>query len=307
MRSAPDYIQLYPTMRCNMDCGFCFNRHLPPVKDMAFADFKAMVEKLKLLGVRTIDIMGGEPTLHEDLLSLIRYSLQEGMNLNLSSNGTDRLQLAAIAAIMEKHPRVKVGVSINDRKTAQGLEEFIRRHRPTVKMVAGRRIDATLVKYILSMGPESFYLLYRDAVTPDQLAETAPFDEFWSYVRTAYEPGTVGVVSCSGFLPDLARYPELLKARCPAGTTKLGIMPDGSVYPCNLFFGQQEFLLGNIFTTPFEEIWGSPSLTFFRTFAGNTCPRTTCVLHTKCHGGCPAHSCALAGKRSAPEPRCMTD
>lgn len=304
MRNAPDYIQLYPTIRCNLDCSFCFNRSLPQVMDMAFADFKVMVEKLKTLGVRTIDIMGGEPTLHEDLLRLIKYSLQEGMQLNLSSNGTDRLQLAGI---MEKFPRVKVGVSINDRKTAQDLEEFVRKRRPIVKMVAGRRIDDTLVKYLLSMGPESFYLLYRDALTPDQLAETAPFDEFWSFVQTAYEPGKVGIVSCSGFLPEFARYPELLKARCPAGTTKLGIMPDGTVYPCNLFFGQEEFLLGNIFTTPFEEIWGHRALTFFRTFAGNSCPRTSCVLHTKCHGGCPAHSYALAGKRSAPEPRCMTE
>lgn len=303
MRSGPDYIQLYPTVRCNRDCSFCFNRSVPPAKDMPFADFKVLVEKLKALGVRTIDIMGGEPTLHEDLLRLIRYSLQEGMNLNLSSNGTDLLQLAGI---MEKYPRVKVGVSINDRKSAHDLEAFVRRHRPIVKMVASRRIDDALVKYLLSMGPESVYLLYRDAVTPDQIAETAPFDEFWNFVQTAYEPGKVGIVSCSGFLPDFARYPELLKARCPAGTTKLGIMPDGTVYPCNLFFGQEEFLLGNIFTMPFEDIWGHRSLTFFRTFAGNACPRTSCVLHTKCHGGCPAHSYALAGKRSAPEPRCMT-
>jgi radical SAM protein with 4Fe4S-binding SPASM domain len=304
MRSAPEYIQLYPTIRCNLSCSFCFNRSMPQLKDMAFPEFKRMVEKLKVIGVRTIDIMGGEPTLHEDLLRLIRYSLQEGMSLNLSSNGTDRLQLAGI---MEKFPRVRVGVSINDWKTAHDLEDFIRKHRPIVKMVAGRRIDDTLIKYLLSMRPEAFYLLYSDALTQDQLPDTVPFDEFWSFVQTGCDPGNVGIVSCSGFLPDFARFPELLKARCPAGTTKLGIMPDGSVYPCNLFFGQEEFLLGNIFTTPFEEIWGHRSLTFFRTFAGNKCPRTSCMLFTKCHGGCPAHSYSLAGKRSAPEPRCVAE
>jgi radical SAM protein with 4Fe4S-binding SPASM domain len=277
---------------------------MPQVEDTAFADFKRMVDTVKGIGIRTIDIMGGEPTLHADLFRFIKYSLQEGMNLNLSSNGTDRLQLARI---MEKFPRVKVGVSINDRKTARDLEDFIRKRRPIVKMVAGRRIDDTLIKYILSMKPEVFYLLYRDALMPDQLSETVPFDEFWSFVQTAYEPGRVGIVSCSGFLPEVARYPELLMARCPAGTTKLGIMPDGSVYPCNLFFGNEEFLLGNIFTAPFEEIWGHRSLTFFRAFIGNKCSRTSCVLFTKCHGGCPAHSYALAGKWSASEPRCVTE
>ena len=37
-------------------------------------------------------------------------------------------------------------------------------------------------------------------------------------------------------------------------------MPDGSVYPCNLFFGRKEFFLGNILHDPFEAIWRSQAL-----------------------------------------------
>lgn len=302
MRSAPDYIQLYPTIRCNLACTFCYNRTLPKVKDMPFADYKRMVDKLKPLGVRTVDIIGGEPTLHEELDRLLKYSLQENIAVNLSTNGTDRLQAAGI---MERYPRVKVGISVNDRKAAQELEELITRRKPIVKMVSGRRFDDSLVKYLLSFKPKKLYLLYRDAMTPEQLEDTVPFDDFWSFVQSAYDPERVGTVSCSGFLPDHKHYPELLQARCPAGTTKLGVMPDGSVYPCNLFFGFEEFRLGNIFTDPFEQIWQDPRLTFFRTFTGNKCPRRSCVLHTRCHGGCPAHSYAHTGKRSAPEPRCV--
>jgi radical SAM protein with 4Fe4S-binding SPASM domain len=172
-------------------------------------------------------------------------------------------------------------------------------------MVAGRRIDVSLVKQVLSLKPKRFFLLYRDALDPAQLAKTVPFDRFRTFVQGRFDPAQVGAVSCSGFLPDYEHYPELLKARCPAGTTKLGIMPDGSVYPCNLFSGRQEFLLGNIFSDPFEDIWRHSSLAFFRTFTGNACPRTVCVLHARCHGGCPAHSYIHTGKRSAPEPRCV--
>src|SRR5512137_1302 len=108
MRSAPDYIQFYPTIRCNLACTFCYNRTLPKVKDMAFQDFKRMLDKLKVIGVRTVDIIGGEPTLHQELDRMLKYSLQEGININLSSNGTDRLQLAGIS---EKYPRVSLGIS----------------------------------------------------------------------------------------------------------------------------------------------------------------------------------------------------
>lgn len=302
MRTAPDYIQFYPTVRCNKTCDFCFNRSLAPMQDMVFAEFRRLLEKLKEIGVRAIDIIGGEPTLHADLPLLIKTALLEGMEINLSSNGTGLIQLSGI---MTHHPRAAVGISVNDQKSARGLREFITRHRPIVKMVTGRHIDASLVTQILTLKPKQFFLLYRDALNAAQLAETIPFDQFWTFVQDRFDPAQVGTVFCSGFLPDYVHYPELLKARCPAGTTKLGIMPDGSVYPCNLFFGRQEFLLGNIFSDPFEDIWHNLSLAFFRTFTGNACPRTTCALHAKCHGGCPAHSYIQTGKRDSPEPRCV--
>jgi radical SAM protein with 4Fe4S-binding SPASM domain len=115
-----------------------------------------------------------------------------------------------------------------------------------------------------------------------------------------------GVVFCSGFIPDLDQYPQLRTTRCPGGTTKLAIFPDGSVYPCNLLFGRGEYRLGNILADPFDSIWHHPALMFFRTFSGNACPRTACELHNKCHGGCPAHSQAHGGKLSEPDPRCVT-
>jgi radical SAM protein with 4Fe4S-binding SPASM domain len=303
MRPAPDYIQFYPTVRCNLACSFCYNRSLTQAKDMSFPEFHRLVDKLNAIGVRTLDIIGGEPTMHAELPQLIKAALQEGLGINLSSNGTDLIQLATIR---QKHPGAKIGISVNDRKISLSVEDFIVKYRPIVKMVAGRVVDAVLVKRLLALKPKQFYLLYRDALNPEQLKDSVPFDQFWRYVQETYDPASVGTVSCSGFLPDYQHYPELLKARCPAGTTKLGIMPDGAVYPCNLFFGYDEFLLGNIFTDPFDQIWGHRHLTFFRTFSGNRCPRKDCELHHRCHGGCPAHSYAHTGNRSAPEPRCVT-
>jgi radical SAM protein with 4Fe4S-binding SPASM domain len=285
-----------------MACPFCFNRSLPQMKDMLFQDFQRLADKLTAIGARTIDIIGGEPTMHADLQLMIKTALQKGLGVNLSSNGTNLIHLVAIR---EKQPQVTIGISVNDRRISLGVEEFIRKHRPVVKMVAGRLIDDVLVKRLLALKPKKFYLIYRDALEPAQLRETVPFDRFWRYVQDTYDPGQVGTVSCSCFLPDFQNYPELLKARCPAGSTKLGVMPDGSVYPCNLFFGNDEFRLGNILTDPFEEIWGHHKLSFFRTFTGNKCPRTDCGLHVRCHGGCPAHSYAHTGMRTAPEPRCV--
>jgi len=302
MISSPDYIQLYPTLRCNLSCGFCFNQGLPEMRDMSFEAFKELADRCKRLGIGTIDVMGGEPTLHADLPRLMEHAIKQGLMINMSSNGQDTQQLTDI---MYKHPEVRVGISVNDRKTAERLSRFIKNCSPTVKTVLGNTLDASLVELLLSYRPKAFYLLYQDAMDPAQLARTAPFDSYLRTVRSRYDPAVAGMVYCSGFLPDHENHPQLLKARCPAGTTKLGVLPDGSTYPCNLLFGREECRLGNILSDPFEKIWQHPLLTWFRTFTRNQCPRTECELYRSCHGGCPAHSLIHTGKRSGPDPRCV--
>jgi radical SAM protein with 4Fe4S-binding SPASM domain len=298
---APDYVQFSPTLRCDRHCDFCFNKALPGKEDMPIASFRRMIDRITGAGVQVLDIIGGEPTLHRELLPMIEHACGRGMRVNISSNGRDPDQLAEI---MRRFTRATVGVSVNDHETLQDLERFIRKHHPIVKTVFSRVVDHGLIEQILALAPRRYYLLYRDAFGPGELDESIPFDRFLEEAGIRYG-SQAGMVFCSGFIPDLDQYPQLRMSRCPGGTTKLGIHPDGSVFPCNLLFERTEYLLGNILADPFDAIWRHPALTFFRTFTGNACPRTSCELHNKCHGGCPAHSYALTGKLSAPEPRCV--
>ncbi len=302
MRKAPAYIQFYPTLRCNRSCDFCFNKEMPFMPDMTLESFRIMQGRLKSIGVKTIDIIGGEPTLHRDIITIIREAERNGFTVNLSSNGTNTETLSRILETAEK---TTVGISINDREMLTHLAKFIRKHKPVVKTVFTADMDSEIVEQILALQPKKFYLLYQDATGANDLAGTLPFSQFLAEIREKFDPLVVDTVYCSGFLPDAKSHPELSTVRCPAGTTKLGVMPDGSVYPCNLFFGRPEFCLGNILTDPFETIWCNPALDFFRIFVGNTCPQISCPIHATCHGGCPAHSLIHSGSLSAPEPRCM--
>ena len=112
-------------------------------------------------------------------------------------------------------------------------------------------------------------------------------------------------VFCTGFICH-DDDPSILKSvRCPAGTAKLSVLPDGSVYPCYLFFHYKEFELGNILKDDFRKIWENPILTYFRTFSGNSCPESTCTLFTSCHGGCPAVSYIFKKNLALTDPRCI--
>jgi len=301
MRKAPDYIQFYPTLRCNRSCEFCFNQSMPVVPDMSLTDCQAMLDRLKVVGVKTIDIIGGEPTMHPDIVRIIGEAATRGFYVNVSSNGSNLETLEEIAMVSDK---VTVGISINDRKTLDQLRGYIKKSRPVVKSVFGSKMDQRLIPDILALDPKKFYLIYRDVLDHKDLQDAIPFHQFSQTVQRRFNASNIGSVFCSGFLPDHRSYPELQHVRCPAGTTKLGIMPDGAVYPCNLFFGKKEFLLGNILNGRFDAIWRHQSLGFFRDESGNRCPQKSCKLYPQCHGGCPAQSLLLSNDLAAPDPRC---
>ena len=302
MRNGPDYIQFYPTLRCNRSCDFCFNRSLPEMQDMTYEAFRSMLDRLNALAVKTIDIIGGEPTMHPEIIRIVREACRQGFHVNVSSNGTDTAVLRELYGIGRD---VTLGISINDRETLNQLRGFIQQYQPVVKTVYIRRIDNALIRDILALKPGKFYLIYRDVMEPTELAESISFTRYRKAAARDPHSSQIGMVYCSGFIPDTKNYPQLSLVRCPAGTTKLGIMPDGSVYPCNLFFGRAGFLLGNILTDSFETIWNHRVLAFFRTYTENNCPQSSCEHHKQCHGGCPAHAFNLSGQLSAPDPRCI--
>jgi radical SAM protein with 4Fe4S-binding SPASM domain len=271
------------------------------MQDMSLADFKLMLVALKETAVRTIDIIGGEPTLHPDIVLFVRELLRSGFSANISTNGTN---LNILEEIMSVGNGVTVGISINDHETLEQTRGLIGIHKPIVKSVFHPNSGHGLIREILSLKPKKYYLIYRDALSRRDLRTTIPFPLFTSTVDRLFNLAEVGTVFCSGFLPDTGCYPELAQVRCPAGTTKLGILPDGSVYPCNLFFGKRKFFLGNILNDPFQDIWQHQALSYFRSTTVNPCTDVSCPHHSTCHGGCPAHSLFLKNDITAPDPRC---
>ncbi|HXX57581.1 MAG TPA: radical SAM/SPASM domain-containing protein [Thermodesulfovibrionales bacterium] len=301
--SHPYYIQFYPTLRCTMSCSFCFNAGLKEIGDMPAEDFRKMARILAHSGIREIDFLGGEPTLHSGIEEMADIALSLGLKTSVSSNGS-RIPVAK-RLIDAFGDACVLGISLNDGRSNSELDEFLSDSRPLVKSLY-RKIGGLeqRIKSVLEKTHGKFYLIYPDIISGNR-EDSLPFHEFYDAISTTQRTmPAVEPVFCSGFLPESMRYPELSMTRCSAGVTKLGIMPDGSVFPCNLFFGMGEFYIGNIFTDGFADIWNSPKLSFFRRFEENRCSLKDCNLHAKCHGGCPAHSMKFYGTLDGPDPRC---
>jgi len=302
--SVPEYIQFFPTLRCNRHCAFCFNRGLETEGEITADGFETLAGKMLDAGIDEIDLLGGEPTQHPDIVRLIDKAAVLKLRLNLSTNGTKVALLEYLSSAYDRNT-LNIGISLNDSSVPKELEDYIARYRPVIKSICKRTALPQPANIYFDMPGMTCYLLYMDTISESDLINSMPFDEFYNHLSDLRDkhPNIAGVY-CGGFLPDTKKQPLLRNTRCPAGTTKLSILPDGSVYPCYLFFRRKEFRLGNIFTESFEEICGSPILNYFRKFQGNKCPVTACELFSECHGGCPAVSLLLCNNLDAPDPRC---
>jgi radical SAM protein with 4Fe4S-binding SPASM domain len=303
---APGYVQFYPTLRCNLACGFCFNRGLAPLPDVDPAAFALMLDRLGAAGVTTLDLLGGAPTVHARLPELVAAIAERGMTTTLSTNGLGDVDL--LERLEDRYGRgtLRVGVSINEERVPARLGAYIAGRMPLLKSVCGPdwRLPPAAADHLARADAE-FYLIFRDPLTARDLADCLSYPDYAERLAALRQQHPrAGGVACDGFVPRPGDGARLRGIRCPAGTTKLSVLPDGSVYPCYLLFSRPEYRLGNLSTDPFERIWDHPRLEFFRTFTGNVCTRTECASHASCRGGCPAVSLLVTGDIAAPDPRC---
>ncbi len=294
------YVQFFPTYRCNRACKFCFNRGLGSL-DFPEEKIEVILNILKENNIYNLDILGGEPFLYDGLNSLVEKAVKKDIIVTISTNGSLLNKLREFIYLLGG-TNFHIGVSLND-KISDDLLSLIVEHRLWIKSVIRRRqyVKEEIIGLARSLNLR-YYLIFMDAVNKSNLAETVPFYEFMNFVEKIkgdYDFEGVFPVYCKGFIDSNKVY------RCPAGTEKISIMPNGDVYPCYLFFRLRGFCLGNIFSDPLERILTSPRLNFFKEFKGNLCINKNCAFYKACNGGCPAHSLIHYGNLKALEPRCF--
>jgi MoaA/NifB/PqqE/SkfB family radical SAM enzyme len=85
--SSRRWASIFFTRRCNLRCTYCRAYEQRP-DDLPLSEWKRIVDKLEKWGVPGIDIVGGEPTLREDLFDLVAYINGKHMFTALHSNFT---------------------------------------------------------------------------------------------------------------------------------------------------------------------------------------------------------------------------
>lgn len=93
--------------------------------------------------------------------------------------------------------------------------------------------------------------------------------------------------------------------RCSAGRSQCFCGADWDIYPCYLFYGEKEFIVGNVLERPFDEIWSDPeSFRCFRVPVGSIPECEECGFSSECKGGCRGDAYKFTGDFLAGNPYC---
>ncbi|MGI5187306.1 radical SAM protein [Promicromonospora sp. CA-289599] len=82
------FVWLEVTGKCQLECVHCYADSGPAGTHgvMTTADWRRVIDQCAALGVGMVQFIGGEPTLHPDLPTLVEHALESGLEVEVFSN-----------------------------------------------------------------------------------------------------------------------------------------------------------------------------------------------------------------------------
>jgi len=129
----PLWAQLNITWKCNLDCAYCTeydnSRDHVPTEDLI-----RRIDHCRALGCLHVDLIGGEPLLHPDVVRLMRAVVSRGMTTGMTTNGfllTEKLLQELIDAGMGK-----IQISVDALNPSREAPKSLKTLRRKIEMVA---------------------------------------------------------------------------------------------------------------------------------------------------------------------------
>ncbi|MEV7282116.1 radical SAM protein [Streptomyces sp. NPDC093111] len=238
-----DFLSLEITSRCQLTCpGHCYAEAGPTLGHgpMTTADWFRILDEAAAMGTRTVQIIGGEPTLHPGFVDLVEHALRAGLRVRVYTN---LYRVRAEHWALFGHPRVSVATSYysddavrhdtitgrtgSHAATRASIAEAVRRG-VRIRVAVIDRGDGQRVRQALA----EMRALGVGSVTVDRVRAVGN--------------------AAGGVLPSASS----LCGRCGVG--KAAVLPDGRVAPCEL----GRFLAaGNVQETSLSAVLAGPEWT----------------------------------------------
>ncbi len=263
---------------CNQKCVFCYaaGQCKSNLKELSTEEWKRVIDRLYKARVPMLTFTGGEPTMRDDIVTLIDYSKwfvtrlnTNGINLTeelcrkLKSAGLDSVQVTLYSHNEDIHNSL-VG-SEHFRDTLRGIKNAVNAGLDISVNTPLCRINSdylATLKFIAEAGVRfvtvSGLICTGFAETNHSAADLSE-DELFRILKTAKEYCDSNGLEIDFTSPGLVDADKLdaigMKIpMCGAALSNMAVCPDGTVVLCQSWLGNDAGL-GNILTDDFITIW----------------------------------------------------
>lgn len=339
--SAPTKVGLDITNRCNLECLHCHaNANTLPGPYLSTEKILALISELAAMKIFTLQIGGGEPFIHPEIMAILKHAVKYDFNVVMSTNGTlitkerahelktmgiNSLQISLDGATAEVHDKFR-GIPGAFDLALKGIDNL---RDADVKVNIACTLSkfnchqiADFVELAYQHGAESFrtMCLMPAGRGLDHLNLILKNSELLAVIsqlkksRTQYK-NKIDISYETPFIVKKQSIPSKKEldpvdayfVGCEAGKRECRILPNGNVVPCPLFGNNPDYIAGNVLRQPFSDIWyNSKVFEKFRLLnvgeKNGKCKK--CEFGYICNGGCPAVAQNCANDFYAPDPRC---
>ena len=334
--SAPSSVDFFITSRCNLSCVHCFaNREQQEKADLPLKDIDSVFSQLEQMGVLEVRITGGEPLLHREITRILQLFGKKKFRKVLLTNGTllneDIVLLLKASGIIptvslddseaEEHGHFR-GVKGSHERTIEGLK-LLQKHGVQYGInccLNKKNLDRyqDIIDFASKYGCSRIALLDLKQIgqmsnNPQWVPSDKDYQAIFNRLLVAKAKNRKIEVSLDAFMHCYPMQESVLLAKkgivsCKAGTSRLSIGSDGSIYPCNFAISDNHWNMGNIKNESLSDIWFSDKWLFFR---GQTKLNTLrkckdCKNLKRCNDFyCRLLPYAVYGDELSPPPKCL--
>lgn len=280
--SAPKWVQIETTNRCNLDCQMCQRKHLDlQYEDMSLEMFERIIDRLPDT-VKTVNLTGwGEPFIHPDIFLMINYAKQNGLRVSLTSNGylldaeclrkIFEVGLDAISFSIEN-----ISPNKHNGKGHPFSEQCILNIKEFLKLRGDSRIPQvqfnttihknndilSVIRFAKECGVDGVNMQRLDIRFNKSLERPTRTEEREICKKALRLGKELGIMVNCPEIENKGLRPSILRDDfCPTLYSKLYINIFGDVTPCCAL---PRYAVGNILDTPLLEIWNDEKFSVFR-------------------------------------------
>lgn len=289
---------------CNLHCEMCANWLLPKERrgSLSFQGFIRILDQFESHQTNSVVFIGeGEPLLNPDFVRMLKYAKNKGFETDLFTNGTlidrsnvkdlvanlNQIHFSVDGAKKETYEAIRKGANFENTmnnislfiKANKGYNSKVVTHIEFVYMALNRNEIVDIVSLAHKLGVDNVNITMVRKMFPGK--DIARYDEKIKDLKV--ESGSVPYL-----LKKASKLSKILgmgfsvtpsepfASRCNWPWVSCFISYDGFSTPCCLSTHPDVINFGNLFETPFSEIWNNALYRAFRRSLMNGDPLTCC-------------------------------